>query len=96
MVLASGLKGMKERYELPPPLDSTQNISCRSDFQKMGLEPLPTQLGEALIDLGKSELMRETLGARLVDNFIENKMLELDRFNSHITDYEINEYLPIL
>lgn len=96
VVLASGLKGMKERYELPPPLDSTQNISCRSDFQKMGLEPLPTQLGEALIDLGRSELMRETLGARLVDNFIENKMLELDRFNSHITDYEINEYLPIL
>ncbi len=96
VVLASGLKGIKERYELPPPLDSTQKVSCRADFQKMGLDPLPTQLGEALIDLGKSELMRETLGAQLVDNFIENKMLELDRFNSHITDYEINEYLPIL
>ncbi|HSV95407.1 MAG TPA: glutamine synthetase family protein [Spirochaetota bacterium] len=96
VILASGLKGIKERYELPPPLDSTQNVSCRADFQKMGLEPLPTQLGEALIYLDKSELMRETLGARLVDNFIENKMLELDRFNSHITDYEINEYLPIL
>lgn len=95
-VLASGLKGMRDRYELPPPLDSTESVSCRADYQKMGLEPIPTQLGEALIDLGKSALMRDALGDRLVDHFIENKMLELDRFNSHITDYEINEYLPIL
>ncbi|OPZ38294.1 MAG: putative glutamine synthetase 2 [Spirochaetes bacterium ADurb.BinA120] len=95
-VLASGLKGISERYELPPPLDPDRKLASRADFQKMGLEPLPTNLGEALVDLGKSALMRDALGDRLVDNFIENKMFEIDRFNSHITDYEISEYLPIL
>ena len=40
--------------------------------------------------------MKETLGEILFKKFIDNKRLELDRYNRYITDYEIQEYLPIL
>ncbi len=96
VILASGLKGIREKYEIPEPCEINQTISNRKELQGKGIEPLPMQLDEALIYLEKSELMRETLGDRLIDTFIENKHIEIDKFNAHITDYEINEYLPIL
>jgi glutamine synthetase len=95
-ILASGLKGITDKYDVPEPLETGINIRNRKEIQQMGLTPLPMQLDEALIYLEKSALMRETLGDLIIDSFMENKMLEIDRFNSHITDYEINEYLPIL
>ena len=39
---------------------------------------------------------QETLGDLLFNKIIANKKLELDRYNRYITDYEIQEYLPIL
>jgi len=95
-ILASGLRGIRDKYESPTPYEITQPITSRTELQKMGLEPLPMQLDEALLYLEKSELMRETLGDRIVDIFIENKHIEIDKFNSRITDYEVNEYFPIL
>jgi glutamine synthetase len=40
--------------------------------------------------------MRQSLGNKLVDLFVENKYYELDQYNRHVTDYELNTYLPIL
>lgn len=95
-ILASGLKGIEEQYELPDPADIDREITNRRDMQKLGLNPVPTQLNEAIAHLEKSELMRETFGDFVIEKFVENKMLEIDKYNSFITDYEISEYLPIL
>ncbi|MCP4134365.1 MAG: glutamine synthetase [bacterium] len=88
-ILGAGMKGIEQKYELPSPLESNQNMDIHS-------RPLPTQLHEALSSFEKSDLMREILGDFIHKKFIKNKKLELDRYNSYITDYEINEYLPIL
>ncbi len=95
-ILASGLKGIEEQYDLPDPVSLDQTIKNRRDMQKLGLNPIPSQLNEAIQHLDHSALMREALGDFIVDKFIENKMLEIEKYNSYITDYEINEYLPIL
>jgi glutamine synthetase len=95
-ILACGLKGIEEKYELPTPIEVKPSFGNRRELQKLGFEMLPMQLDEAIHYLEKSELMRETLGTTVIETFIENKLLEMERFNAHITDYEINEYLPIL
>jgi glutamine synthetase len=95
-ILASGLKGIDEEYRLPDPIEKSQIINGRGDLLKFGLKPVPSHLGEALANLEKSELMRDTFGQFIIDKFIENKMLEIEKYNSHITDFEIKEYLPIL
>ena len=66
-------------------------IEDRSGYQR-----LPAHLHDALSYFEESALMKETLGELLFNKFIENKKLELDRYNRYITDYEIQEYLPIL
>jgi glutamine synthetase len=90
-ILAAGMKGIDEKYELPNPVEIDSN---NSDYNQP--EPLPTSLNEALGNFQRSALMKETLGETIFSKFIQNKLLELDRFDSFITDYEINEYLPIL
>ncbi len=95
-ILASGLSGIENKYDLPEPIEQTQNITDRKEMLRRGLTPVPLQLDEALQYLERSELMKETLGKTVIEILIENKLLEINRFNSHITDYELNEYLPIL
>lgn len=88
VMLASGLRGIEEKYELPASLDKSPNLA---DHIK-----LPTQLQEALFHFEKSEFMKEVLGPFTHGKFLENKYHELDKYNRFITDYEIEEYLPIL
>jgi glutamine synthetase len=88
-MLAAGMKGIDGKYGLEEPLEN-------SSSEKKDCPTLPRSLHEALVYFEKSELMKETLGEVLFNKYIENKQLELDRYNRYITDFEIQEYLPIL
>ncbi len=88
VMLAAGLKGIEKKYSLPEILDTASDDSAYTQ--------LPTQLQEAVFYFENSDLMKEALGEAVHRRFIENKKFELDKYNSYITDYEINEYLPIL
>jgi len=89
-ILAAGLKGIDEKYRLDEPLEGGMKNDA-ADYQR-----LPAHLHDALSYFEKSDLMKETLGDLLFNKIIANKKLELDRYNRYITDYEIQEYLPIL
>jgi len=87
-ILAAGLKGIENKYELPSPMDENKS--------SMDNSKLPLHLHEALQYFEQSELMKETLGEYIHSKFIENKKHELEEFNHYITDYEIKAYLPKL
>ncbi len=57
---------------------------------------MPESLGEALHHLKNSKLMREILGQHVFENFIEVKTREWDAFRSHVTQWELERYLPRL
>ena len=40
--------------------------------------------------------MREVLGEHVWSTVLENKRLEFEAFRSHVTDYELRRYLPVL
>lgn len=91
VMLAAGLKGMEEKYELPEPVESDK---FKKDSDKF--PPLPKQLSEALTTFSESKFMKETLGDYIHQNIINNKIFEQEQFNKYITDYEIKTYLPRL
>jgi glutamine synthetase len=95
-ILASGIKGIDEQYELPDPVELRQPVRSRRELQKLGLKPVPAELYEAVQYLDGSALMRGTLGDFVVDRIVENKILEIEKYNAYITDFEINEYFHIL
>ncbi len=59
-------------------------------------ETLPGSLYEALQEAEKSDLLRRCLGDHVFESLITSKQIEWERYRSHITDYELREYLPIL
>lgn len=92
-ILAAGLKGIEEKYKLDSPMEDTDNPE---QYDIRAGKHLPEQLHDALTHFESSSFMKETLGEVLFNRFIANKKLELSRYNRYITDYEIQEYLPIL
>jgi glutamine synthetase len=95
-MLASGLKGIEEEYELPEPIE--ENIFEMSEEQraKNNIAFLPDTLENATREMEKSDLMRQTLGDHIFHHLIANKKVEWDAYKVHISQYELDKYLPLL
>jgi len=96
VMLAAGLKGIDEDYSLPDPIEEDIYEMDEVAREKAGIESLPGNLFEALQEVENSELVRETLGDHIFNKFVANKKIEWDRYRVHVSQYEIEKYLPIL
>jgi glutamine synthetase len=96
VMLAAGLKGIKEDYDLPDPVEEDIFHMSESEREKKGISSLPGNLGEAIAETEKSALVRDALGDHIFDKFIENKKIEWDNYRIHVSQYELERYLPIL
>jgi glutamine synthetase len=96
VMLAAGLKGVEQDYELPDPVEADLFRMGEAERGRLGIETLPGDLYEAVLEMEKSELVRECLGDHIVDKFIENKKIEWERYRAQVTDFEVENYLPVL
>jgi len=96
VMLAAGLKGVQEGYELPDPVEEDIFEMSEPGRLARGVETLPGSLAEAIAETEKSELVREALGDHIFEKFIANKKIEWDRYRTHVSGYELEKYLPIL
>ena len=67
-----------------------------AEREAKGIESLPGNLGEAIQLTEGSDLVREALGDHIFGKFIANKKIEWDAYRTHVSDYELEKYLPIL
>lgn len=96
VMLATGLAGVKNKYELPPPTEKDVYLMSDEERAKDGIKSLPGSLIEAIALTEKSELMREALGEHVFRNFITSKKVEWDRYRVNVTEWELKEYLSVL
>jgi glutamine synthetase len=96
VMLAAGLRGIEENYPLPDPVEEDIYEMDEAARLKAGIESLPGNLFEAIKEVEKSELVRETLGDHIFNKFIENKKIEWDSYRTHVSRFEIEKYLPIM
>ena len=96
VMLAAGLKGIDEGYPLPDHVEEDIYQFSAEKRKKLNIEELPGNLYAAIHEVEKSELVRETLGDHIFNNFIENKKIEWDCYRTHVSQYEIEKYLPIM
>jgi glutamine synthetase len=96
VLLAAGLKGIEEGYELPAGAEDDVWALSDGERRAMGIPPLPGSLAEAITALERSELMAETLGEGVFDYFLRNKRSEWDDYRSQVTPFELKRYLPVL
>jgi len=96
VMLAAGLRGIEEKLECPPPTEMDLYHLSQQERDELGINSLPGSLIEAITLTEKSDLVREALGEHVFREFIANKHLEWDRYRTHVSDFEINEFLPLL
>ena len=96
VMLAAGLKGIEENYPLPDPVEEDIYEMDKAARESAGIDSLPGNLFEAIGEVEKSELVRETLGDHIFNKFIENKKIEWDSYRTHVSRFEIEKYLPIM
>jgi len=96
LILAAGLKGIDEGYELPP--EATDNIYALSDAERAseGIGSLPGSLRDALDAMERSEVVKEALGDHVFENFLVNKRREWAEYKADVTPFEIARYLKTL
>ena len=96
VILAAGLAGIENGYDLPPEVTSDVAHLTAEELAADGIRRIPGNLSEALDAMEASELVAAALGEHLFEWFLRNKRAEWDRYQRHVSRYEIEEYLPIL
>lgn len=96
VLLAAGLKGIEEGYELPPGSEDDVWSLTSSERRALGMDPLPGSLDQAIAAMEKSELVAETLGEHVFDFFLRNKRAEWKDYRRQVTAWELDRYLPML
>ncbi|HET8970049.1 MAG TPA: glutamine synthetase, partial [Candidatus Nanopelagicales bacterium] len=96
VMLAAGLKGVEEGYELPDGAEDDMDALTDRERKAMGIEQLPSSLGQAVQAMERSELVAETLGEHVFDFFLRNKRAEWSEYRRQVTTFELERYLPVL
>lgn len=96
VILAAGLRGIEQGYQLPPGSEDDVWSLTENERRAMGMQPLPSNLGLALDEMERSELVAETLGEQLFEFFLANKRAEWDEYRRQVTQFELDRYLPLL
>jgi glutamine synthetase len=96
VMLAAGLKGIEEGYELPEPIEDDIFEMSDAEKKERGIETLPGNLYEAIKEVEHSELVKNALGEHIFNKFIDNKKIEWDKYRTHVSKYELQKYLPIM
>ena len=76
VILAAGLKGIEEGYELPREAATNLFAMTTEELAAEGIRPLPGSLNDAVMEMERSELVAETLGEHVFEWFIRNKRAE--------------------
>jgi glutamine synthetase len=94
LILAAGMRGISENYELPPEANANLYDLTEGERREIGVEPLPRSLDEALDVMEGSDLVRKTLGDHIFEWFLRNKRAEWAEYQSQVTPFELERYLP--
>lgn len=93
VLLAAGLKGITEGYELPDPSEDDISALTRRERLALGYQDLPASLDQALRLMERSELVADTLGEHVFEFFLRNKWREWQEYQQQITQWELRTQL---
>ena len=96
VMLAAGMRGITEGYELPPEADSNLFEMSDAELCKLGIDLVPQSLSDALKVMEQSSLVHEALGEHIFEWFLRNKRSEWRAYKTHVSAFEHDRYLRAL
>ncbi len=77
LILRAGLEGIKEK----------------ASFENLKFKGIPGNLKDALINASKSSFVKEVLGEKFTESYVNAKFTEWDEYLNTVSDWEIDKYL---
>jgi glutamine synthetase len=96
VIVAAGLKGIEEGYPLAAELPVNLYELTPEERAAEGVRSLPDNLGDAIAEAERSELVAATLGEHVFEWFIRNKQAEWAEYVAQVTPWEVDRYFPTL
>src|SRR5439155_2953918 len=95
VMLRAGLEGIERDMEAPEPVEENLYHFDESERRRRNIQMLPGTLPEALDEMERDELVRDTLGDHIVERLLEAKRSEWDEFRMRVTQWELDSYLEV-
>lgn len=92
-MLRAGLDGLDQEYDPGPPVNKNIYKMSHRERRHLRIDELPGNLNEALDELQKSALMRDTLGDHIFRHFLDAKRTEWDTYIRQVSPWEVERYL---
>jgi glutamine synthetase len=96
VMLKSGLDGMKKDLAPPEPVEENIYQFDDSKLKESKIDTLPGSLGEAVAEMEKDEIVRETLGPHTYPLYINAKKAEWDNYRIQVTKWELDKYFEAI
>ena len=93
VMLRAGLDGIEKNIDPGPPINKNIFTMSHRERRHLRIDELPGNLSEALDELEKDDLVRDTLGDHLFEHFVAAKREEWHDYIRHISPWEIDRYL---
>ncbi|MDD4495295.1 MAG: type I glutamate--ammonia ligase [Eubacteriales bacterium] len=93
VILMAGLDGIENKIAPPPSTDKNIFKMTEEQIKAEGITSLPKDLNEAISEMEKSELLRETLGDHIFNKYIDAKKEEWRKYITQVTPWELEHYL---
>jgi glutamine synthetase len=95
VMLRAGLDGIRRDLPVPVPVEENLYEFDAAMLARHNVQMLPGTLREALDELERDELVRDTLGPHVFERFMEAKRQEWEDYRIRVTPWEIERYLEI-
>src|SRR5690606_24853560 len=92
VMLAAGLDGIKRRLE--PALPAEEDL-YNVDGNRAGLDTLPGDLGQAIEELKRDEVIQAALGQHVYERYVEAKSQEWNEYRLYVSEWELERYLTV-
>jgi glutamine synthetase len=93
VILRSGLDGIEKQVDPGPPVNKNIYKMSHRERRHLRIDELPMNLSEALDELEKDDLIRETLGDHIFNHFVEAKREEWFDYIRQVSPWEVERYL---
>ena len=87
---------MEEHLEPHAPVEKNIYALSEMEKEKHNIGQLPESLGHALSLMEGSALLKETLGEHIFKNFLHVKRQQWNEYRTHVTQWELDNYLSII
>ena len=95
VMLRAGLDGIEKNMDPGPPINKNIFTMSHRERRHLRIDDLPGNLSEALDELEKDELVRDTLGEHVFEHFLAAKREEWHDYIRHVSPWETERYLGV-